>query len=196
MSQFWLHFQNGFNHVLDFNGYFHLLFLVVLTVPYLFKDWKKILVLLSAYSIGLILSLLLASFGIVKMRSDLVAFMIPVTILIAAVYVIFTAGKSAKSDKAGAVVFVTLFFGIIHGLGSANYFNATINTKHGDKLIPLLEFALGVIAAEIIVAIVVLILAYVVQNFFRFSKRDWILVVSALAAGIVLPAIIGNEIWQ
>ena len=195
MSEFWIYFQIGLRHVLDINGYDHLLFLTALTVPYNFRDWRKVLLMISVFTAGHTLALLLSVFGILTMKGNLVEFLIPLTILIASVYGIFTAGKSAKTDK-GAAVFITLFFGIIHGLGFSNYFNSILSGKPGDKLIPLLEFALGIEVAQIIVVVLVLILAYIVQTFFRFSKRDWVLVTSAFVAGVVLPMIINNEIWR
>lgn len=194
MSEFWTFFQIGLTHVLDIHGYDHLLFLTALTVPYSFKDWKKVLVFVSVFTVGHTLALLLSVFGILTMKGNLVEFLIPITILIAALYAIFTAGKPQKHDAGGAAVFITLFFGIIHGLGFSNYFNAILGGKPDDKLIPLLEFALGIEVAQIIVVLSVLILAYIVQTFFRFSKRDWVLVMSALVAGVVIPIIINSKI--
>ena len=90
----------------------------------------------------------------------------------------------------------TLFFGVIHGLGFSNYFKSIFPGNASDKLIPSLEFALGIEAAQLIVVFVVLILAYIVQTFFRFSKKDWALVMSAFVIGVVLPMIIESEIWN
>lgn len=196
MSDFWIYFQIGLKHVLNINGYAYLLFLIALTVPYTFKDWKKVLLLLSAFAIGYILALLLSVFGVLTVKGHLVEFLIPVTVIITAIYALLTAGKAAKADKTGASVFITLFFGIIHGLGSSNYFNVIVGGKPGDKLLPLLEFALGIETAQVIIVLVVLILAYMVQTFFRFSKRDWTLVASAFVIGVVLPMIIENQIWK
>ncbi len=196
MSEFWIYLQIGLKHVLDIHGYDHLLFLTALTVPYTFKDWKKILLLVSVFTVGHTLALILSVFGIITIKASLVEFLIPVTILITALYSLFTAGKPAKMDKTGAAVFITLFFGIIHGLGFSNYFNAILGGKPGDKLIPLLEFALGIECAQVIVVLAVLILAYIAQTFFRFNKRDWTLVMSAFVAGVVVPMILGSEIWN
>lgn len=196
MSEFWIYIQIGLRHVLDINGYDHLLFLTALTVPYTFKDWKKILILVSVFTVGHTLALLLSVFNVIAIRGNLVEFLIPVTILVAAIYSLFRAGKPTKSDGASVVMFITLFFGIIHGLGFSNYFKSILSGKPSDKLIPLLEFALGIEGAQIIVVLCVLILAYIFQTFFRFSKRDWTLVMSAFVVGVVLPMIIQNQIWN
>lgn len=196
MSQFWLYFKVGLTHVLDIHAYDHVLFLIALMVPYAFKDWKRIFVLVSLFTLGHTLSLLLSVFGIVSVKASLVEFLIPITILLTAVFHLFTAGKSSKNESITFVALITLFFGIIHGLGFSNYFKTILPGKASDKLLPLLEFALGIECAQIIVVFVVLILAYIVQTFFRFSKRDWALVMSAFIIGVVIPMIIGSEIWN
>lgn len=196
MSQFWLYFKVGLTHVLDIHAYDHVLFLIALMIPYAFKDWKRIFVLVSLFTLGHTLSLLLSVFGIVSVKASLVEFLIPITILLTAVFHLFTAGKSSKNESITFVAVITLFFGIIHGLGFSNYFKTILPGKASDKLLPLLEFALGIECAQIIVVFVVLILAYIVQTFFRFSKRDWALVMSAFIIGVVIPMIIGSEIWN
>lgn len=195
MSEFWIYLQLGLRHVLDFKGYDHMLFLAALMVPYTFKDWKKILLLVSVFTLGHTLALLLSLYQILSIRPDIVEFLIPVTILITALFGLLTAGKPSKIDNAGATVLITVFFGIIHGLGFSNYFNAILGGEPADKLLPLLEFALGIECAQIIVVLVVLILAYIAQTFLRFSKRDWTLVTSAFVIGVVLPMIATSEIW-
>lgn len=195
MSEFWIYLQLGLRHVLDLKGYDHMLFLAALMVPYTFKDWKKILLLVSVFTLGHTLALLLSVYKILIIKAEIVEFLIPVTILITALFGLFTAGKPAKIDNAGATVLITVFFGIIHGLGFSNYFNAILGGSAADKLLPLLEFALGIECAQIIVVLVVLILAYIAQTFLRFSKRDWTLVTSAFVIGVVLPMIATSEIW-
>ena len=196
MSDFWIYVQIGFKHVLDIYAYDHVLFLMALTVPYAFKDWKRVLILVSVFTLGHTLALLLSVFNIVMIKVSFVEFLIPITILVTALYNIFTSGKSSKSDTLSIIGFITLFFGIIHGLGFSNYFKSILSGNALDKLLPSLEFALGIEFAQITVVLVVLILGYIVQNIFRFSKRDWILVISALIIGVVLPMIIHNEIWN
>ena len=195
MSAFWIYLQLGLTHVLDFKSYDHMLFLAALTVPYTFKDWKKLLILISVFTLGHTVAMLLSVYEVLTIKAEIVEFLIPVTILITALYTLFTAGKPGKLDNAGATVLITAFFGVIHGHGFANDFNAILGGKASDKLLPLLEFALGIEFGQVAVILIVLILAYIAQTFFRFSKRDWALVMSAFVVGVVLPMIIGNEIW-
>ena len=195
MSDFWLYFNIGLTHVLDIKGYDHVLFLTALTVPYTFKHWRTLLILLTLFTVGHTFSLLLAVYGVISIKAEIIEFLIPITILAAAVYNFFKPNKGGKGSI-NVAAFATLFFGIIHGLGFSNYFKIVLNANQDNKLLPLLEFALGIEAAQIIVVLVVLIVAWVMQNFFRVSQRDWVLVTSAFIAGVIVPMIIGSEIWQ
>ncbi|WP_447635292.1 HupE/UreJ family protein [Flavobacterium microcysteis] len=195
MSEFWIYFNTGLRHVLDIKAYDHVLFLIALTIPYAFKDWKRVLLLVTLFTVGHTMSLLLSVYGFVQIKVNLVEFLIPITILITAVFHLFTAGKNSKKESISFIAIVTLFFGIIHGLGFSNYFNTILPGNSSDKLLPLLEFALGIEAAQIIVVLIVLILSYIVQTVFRFSKRDWTLVMSSFVIGVVIPMVIESEIW-
>ncbi|MCM5662348.1 HupE/UreJ family protein [Galbibacter mesophilus] len=189
MDQFWFYFKLGLDHVLDINAYDHVLFFIALIVPYTFANWKKILWLVTMFTIGHTLSLILATYGVVRISSSLVECLIPVTIFITAVFNIFTAGKGAKNEKFGLTFFTTLFFGLIHGLGFSTYFKQIVASS-SNKIIPLLEFALGIEASQIIVALVVLIIGFLIQSVFRFNKRDWIMVTSSIVVGFVIPMLL------
>ncbi|WP_292943465.1 HupE/UreJ family protein [Olleya sp. UBA1516] len=190
-QEFWINVQYGINHVLDINAYDHVLFLIVLAVPYLFKDWKRVLWLVTMFTVGHTISLILASYGKVKIDGNLIEFLIPVTILIVAVYNVFTAGKIAKSQKIGLLFVSTLFFGLVHGFGFAREFRMSLD--QGDsKLLRLVEFALGIEIAQIIIVFVVLFLSYIFQTVFRFSKRDWVMVISAIVVGLVIPMLLNS----
>jgi hypothetical protein len=195
MSDFWIYFEVGMRHVLNIFSYDHVLFLIALSVPYVFKDWKKILLLISLFTVGHSLALLLSLYGIIVVKVNLIEFLIPITILITAFFHLFTAGKSSKNESISVIGVITLFFGIIHGLGFATYFKSIIGETSDSKFLPLIEFATGIEAAQIIVVLIALIAAYCVQTLFRFSKRDWTLVMSSFVIGVVLPMIIESKIW-
>ena len=196
MNEFWIYFQIGLKHVLDLNAYDHVLFLMALAVPYAFKDWKRVLLLVTLFTVGHTLALILSVYEIVIIKAYLVEFLIPITILITASFHLFTAGKTGKKESITFISLITIFFGVIHGLGFSNYFKTILPGNATDKLLPLLDFALGIEAAQIIVVIIVLLLSYIVQTFFRFSKRDWTLVMSSFVIGVVIPMIFKSEIWS
>ncbi|MBR9757626.1 MAG: HupE/UreJ family protein [Algicola sp.] len=192
LDNFWFNVKYGINHVLDINGYDHVLFLIVLTVPYLFKDWKRVLLLVTTFTVGHTLSLILAAYGVVRVNGQLVEFLIPISILIVALFNVFTAGKGAQKERVGVLFFTTLFFGLVHGLGFAREFRMLVGGSD-NKLLTLIEFALGIEIAQIIIVFVVLILGYIMQTIFRFSKRDWIMVISAIVVGLVIPMILESD---
>lgn len=196
MNEFWIYFQIGLKHVLDINAYDHVLFLMALAVPYSFKDWKRVVLLVTLFTLGHTMALVLSVFEIIVIKANVVEFLIPITILITALFNLFTAGKNNKKESINLVVFITLFFGIIHGLGFSNYFKSILGGDAASKVLPLAEFALGIEAAQMIVVFVLLVLSYMVQTVFRFSKRDWTLVMSAFIIGVVIPMIIASEIWN
>lgn len=195
MDAFFIYVNMGINHVLDIKGYDHVLFLLALISPYAFKDWKRILFLVSIFTVGHTLALVLSVYNVVSVKASLVEFLIPVTILITALFALFTAGKTTKKESVTFVGGVTLFFGLIHGLGFSNYFKTIMIGTPSEKVLPLMEFALGIEVAQLVVVMMGLVLAYVAQAFFKFSKREWGLIIASFIIGAVVPMLIENEIW-
>lgn len=196
MTDFWIYFKIGFEHVLNLKGYDHLLFLIALAVPYITKDWKRLLVLVSLFTLGHTLSLFLAVLEIITVKPSIIEFLIPITICIAAIFNIVRAGKSGKQDSITFIGSVTLFFGLIHGLGFSNYFNDLLPGETSDKMLPMLEFALGIEGAQITIVMVVLLLGFIFKTLFRFNQRDFILIFSAFVLGVVVPLLIQNPIFR
>ncbi|SOC79609.1 HupE / UreJ protein [Salinimicrobium sediminis] len=191
MSQFWLYFRLGLEHVLDWNAYDHILFLIVLVVAYSFHSWKQVLWLVSIFTLGHTLSLFLSVYEIVLVDSSWIEFLIPVTILITAIFNMINAKKKESKNNISVLYLTTAFFGIIHGLGFSTYFKM-IASGTDSVLLPLLEFALGIETAQVIVVLCVMILGFILQNMLRVKRRDWILVVSAIVIGIILPILKEN----
>lgn len=191
MDTFWFYFKEGLYHVLDWKAYDHILFLIVLSVPYLFSNWKRLLTLVTVFTIGHTIALALSAYGVISFNTSWVEFLIPVTILFTALYNIFTAGKKSRNGSTTIYLIATLFFGLIHGLGFSTYFKMmTASTEH--KLLPLLEYTLGIEAAQITIVIVVLVFSFLGQSLFRFSLRDWVMVISAVVVGMVIPMLVNT----
>lgn len=196
MSEFWVYFQIGLHHVLDIQAYDHVLFMMALVLPFTFKDWKRLLFSVTLFTAGHTTALLLSVYEILVIKASIVELLIPITILSTAVFNLVTIGKTNRKENLNLIFLITLFFGIIHGLGFSNYFKTLLGGSSNSKLIPLLEFALGIEGAQITVVLAMLIVAYSVQSLFKFSRRDWILVGSAFIIGVVVPMILENEIWN
>ena len=192
LENFWFNVEYGINHVLDLNGYDHVLFLIVLTISYIFNDWKRVILLVSTFTLGHTLSLVLAAYQIVSVNGILVEFLIPITILITALFNVLTARKGAQNKKTGVLFLTTLAFGLIHGLGFAREFKMLLGDSD-SKILLLLEFALGIELAQVIIVFVVLFLGHLLQTIFRISKRDWVMVISAIVVGLVIPMIVNSD---
>lgn len=195
MDAFLIYVNMGINHVLDIKGYDHVLFLLALISPYVFKDWKRIVLLVSLFTVGHTFALVLSVYNIVAINVTVVEFLIPVTILITALFALFTAGKATKKENSTFVAGVTLFFGLIHGLGFSNYFKSIMIGTPSEKVLPLMEFALGIEVAQLVVVLIGLCMAYIAQAVFKFSKREWSLIIASFIIGAVVPMLIENEIW-
>ena len=189
MSDFWLYVTLGFEHVLDWNAYDHVLFLIVLSVGYSFDSWRKLLLLVTLFTLGHTISLVLGNYDVIQVDSGLIECLIPITIAITALYNVFLKSGTNRPQQQGLLSVLTLFFGLVHGFGFAGYYKM-INDD--NALTPLLAFALGVELSQILVVLVVMIFSFLALRFLNFNKRDWILVISAIVIGLVIPMISSN----
>lgn len=189
MSDFWLYFTLGLNHVLDWQAYDHVLFIIALSAAYSMEFWKRLLGLVSMFTLGHTLSLFLSHFMDVSVSSVWIEFLIPVTIISAALYNIVKAGNDISKGKVWGLLITALFFGLIHGFGFGRYYNQINDDK---DMLPLLEFALGIELSQVIIVLGVMILGFVIKRIFHVSLRDWILVVSSIVIGMTLPMLIEN----
>lgn len=194
MEDFWLYVNLGFEHVLDWKAYDHVLFLTALVASYSFLQSKKVIWLVTLFTIGHILSLALSAYEVLRIDSGIIEFLIPVSIIFTAVYNMFAAGKMQQSSKVNLLYFITFFFGLVHGFGFSTYFNML--AKSSDHIFLMLaEFALGIELAQILVVFAVLLLSFIAQNIFRRNKRDWVLVISSIVLGMTLPILADHWIF-
>lgn len=181
----------GLYHILNVDSYDHILFVALISVPFLFKDWKRLLILISIFTLGHTLSLVLGIYSIINLNTS--EWLIPITIFSVALFNIFTAGKAFLKES-NLVLAIVLIFGLIHGLGFANAFKSLVGSN--STLAAILEFAIGIEIGQLVVVIVVLILSFISQNLFRFSKRDWVLVTSSIILGFILPLIFMSPLFS
>jgi hypothetical protein len=152
--------------------------------------------LISVFTVGHTLALVLSVFNLLVINENLIELLIPLTILITAVLNFIALKKSSITKSINSAVVITLFFGVIHGLGFSNYFKAILPGNSADKILPLCEFSIGIEAAQMTVVLTILLFSYIAQTIFKLSKRDFTLVVSAFIVGVVVPMIIENNLWN
>lgn len=182
MSDFSIYFQLGWQHILDFNGYDHILFVMVLCCSYVLKDWKNILWLVTAFTVGHSVTLALAAFKVLNVNSDWIEFLIPVTILITALY---NLPKRRKQRSPALLYSMALAFGFIHGLGFSNYLQSLLG-KEANIFWPLLSFNLGLEFGQLIIVFFVILLSELMLKIFSVTNRDWSFFLSSAVVGISL----------
>ncbi len=193
MDDFILYFKMGLNHVLDFTAYDHILFLIVLAVVFSFYEVKKVLWLVTLFTLGHSLTLALSAYEVLKIRVAIIEFLIPLTIFITGAVNIYNSSKrSTKKDNINLIF--ALLFGLIHGLGFSNYFKMMVGQEE-SKLFPLIEFALGIEIAQIIIVVGILIMGALIKNHLKVSKRDWILVLSSIVIGFAIQMMVERVFW-
>ncbi|MEM7550655.1 MAG: HupE/UreJ family protein [Bacteroidota bacterium] len=189
-SQFKVYFGLGLDHILDVNGYDHILFVIALCAIYTLSDWKRLLILVTAFTIGHSVTLALATLDIVKVNSALIEFLIPVTILITAFSNIIKKPSIGRT-KANLNYYYAIFFGLIHGLGFSNYLKSILG-KGQNVVVPLLSFNVGIEIGQIIIVVVFMIIAGLATGLFGVTQRDWRIVISSGIAGIALTMILDS----
>ena len=195
MSDFSLYFGLGKDHILDYaNGYDHILFVVALCALYVSRDWKRVLILVTAFTIGHSITLALSTFRIVNVRSELVEFLIPVTIFITAVSNLFKNEQSIGTKPMQANYFFALFFGLIHGLGFSNYLRAILGR---DKTIITQLFAFNVRLefGQLVIVLLFMSVCFILVDLFGVDRRDWKMVISSAIAGMALILMRETAFW-
>lgn len=199
MSEFFAYLQLGFEHITDANGYDHILFIMALCTTYTLLDWKKVVILVTAFTLGHSITLALATLGMVEVNSDVIEFLIPVTILITACFNFFykptKQGNRPKNDGNTIRYIIAICFGLIHGLGFSNYLRALLG-KEADIVMPLLGFNIGLELGQLIIVFIILAVAFVLIEIGKISKLSWVQISSGFIAGMAFSLIINNEYFQ
>ncbi|MCC5931700.1 MAG: HupE/UreJ family protein [Cyclobacteriaceae bacterium] len=195
MSQFSLYFKLGVQHILDIYAVDHILFILSLNVIFLLRDWKRVIILVTSFTVGHSLTLGLAALNVVKVNEALVEFLIPVTIFLTALSNIFR-----KKDHFNITrnlqrnYFLAMFFGLIHGFGFSNYLRGLLG-QEASVTTPLLAFNLGIEVGQIAVVVTFLLISFLFVNLFGINRRDWVMVISSGIAGIALTMMFEYKFW-
>jgi len=191
MQEFWFYVDLGFKHVLDLGAYDHILFLAALATPFTFKNWKKVVVLATIFTITHCTSLALAAFDIFTVDVGLIEFLIPVTIFLTALFNLIYVYKDAVDIGMYLHGLATAFFGLIHGFGFSNYFKLLM-AEEEDKVTPLFGFATGIEFSQISIILVVLVMAFLTQNYLNLKRKYFITILSILIMAITIPLLIAT----
>jgi hypothetical protein len=184
---FKVYLELGFDHILDFNGYDHIVFLIALCALYSVTQWKHVLILVTAFTIGHSLTLALAALSIIPVNATLIEILIPVTIMITALINLFV--KQDPARKWPVNYMQALFFGLIHGMGFSNFFKSLLGSEQ-EIILPLFAFNLGVELGQICIVAGILLINYLVVSKMKVKQRIWTVSISLLAIVLSLIMIV------
>ncbi|WBV54532.1 HupE/UreJ family protein [Chryseobacterium gambrini] len=176
MQDFLFYLNLGWEHIISLDALDHQLFVLALIAVYSFNDLKKVLILVTAFTIGHSITLALSTFDIIRINSDWVEFLIPLTIVLTSLNNILIRNK--KQSQNNANYYLALIFGLIHGMGFANTARVMI-AKSQSIAIPLLGFNIGLELGQIAIVFGILMLLFILLKLFKVNQKDWILFVSS-----------------
>lgn len=182
MGDFGFYFWLGWEHIISTDALDHQLFIAALAAIYLLKDWRQVLILVTAFTVGHSLTLALSVLDIVRFSTNWVEFLIPVTIVITAFSNLFQKKFTARSVSIN--YFLALFFGLIHGMGFANSLRSMLLTKDQNMGWSLFGFNVGLEAGQIVVVMILLLIAHIIVNLVRVNRKDWVIFLSAAVFGL------------
>jgi hypothetical protein len=179
MLDFKLYFGIGTGHILTWEAMDHILFVAALCLRYLVKDWRKVVILVTAFTIGHSITLALSALGLVHFATQWIEFLIPLTIIATAINnLVQRAGRVDHPSRLPLIYFFALFFGLIHGLAFANSLLSLVGRE--GVLLPLLAFNLGIEAAQLLVVAIILVISYIFVQLIKVRRVWWVRGVSAL----------------
>jgi hypothetical protein len=193
-SEFYTYFQLGLQHIADLNAYDHILFIVALCAVYRPGDWKKVLILVTAFTIGHSLTLAMAALDLIRFRQELIEFLIPVTILITASLNLLPGAEKSRQHMPLWKYLLPLVFGFIHGMGFSNYFKSLLG-KEESVVKPLFAFNLGIEAGQIGIVLALMLLSFLVMGLVKIKQPVWTRLVSGIAAVMALFLMWETKFW-
>lgn len=183
MQDLKLYFDLGWQHIISRGALDHILFIIALSSIYILKDWKKVLILVTAFTIGHSLTLALSAYDIIRFSNKWVEFLIPCTIITTALFNFFIKDFTNKSLRLNYVF--ALFFGLIHGMGFANSIRFILADNQKITM-PLLSFNIGLEAGQMVIVTTILLICYVAVSIFKLPRKAWVLLLSIAAFGVAL----------
>jgi hypothetical protein len=182
-------FIQGILHITDWEGYDHMLFLIALAAPYSFKEWKPLLWLATAFTVGHSISLGLAASELLHFSSALIEALIPITIALTALgNMVLTAFTKRNTSMLYRYV-IAVVFGLIHGMGFSGFFRM-ISNEGESFLSQLFLFNLGVEAGQVLIVLAILALIALARKVFSGQEKNIMLVLSSFAFAVALMLIV------
>lgn len=190
MNDVVFYFETGWHHIISWKALDHILFIIALAAIYLVQNWKQVLVLITAFTIGHSLTLALSVYDVIRFSEKWVEFLIPCTIITTAIFNFFLKGFQPGSLKVN--YFLALFFGLIHGMGFANTIRFML-AKNQQIALPLTGFNIGLEAGQVVEVSFILLISYLLVNKLKLNRKWWVWSLSIFA--ILMAAIMLVDRW-
>ena len=187
MNDVAFYFETGWHHIISWSALDHILFIIALSAIYLAQNWKQVLVLVTAFTIGHSLTLALSVYDIIRINEKWVEFLIPCTIVGTGVFNFMV--KDLKHRSLRINYFLALFFGLIHGMGFANTIRFML-AKDQHIALPLVSFNIGLEAGQIVVVAFILSISFLLVNKLKLNRKWWVWALSGIAILIALNMVI------
>jgi hypothetical protein len=188
MDELGIYLHLGFKHIIDWAAWDHILFVLVLTLRYQWTDWKKLLILVTAFTIGHSVTLALSTLNWIDLPSDWIEILIPVTILITGISNFWVKSFHFKS-KYPLIYFLALFFGLIHGLGFSNYLKNLLGQAE-SILGPLFTFNIGLELGQLLIVGGILIISFIFVSLLKVKRERYLQIGSVLAIAFALNMVL------
>ena len=190
VSEFYTYLRLGLGHILDLNSYDHILFVVALVAGE-GQRLKRLIWLVTAFTVGHSLTLALATLKLVSVNPAWIEFLIPLTIVLTCIINITQKDGEADLKRERMKYSLALIFGLIHGLGFSNYLRAVLGAEEAIA-VPLLGFNIGVELGQLLVVVAARAGSRLVTRTLRLTQRQWLLVLSGATAIIALVMMMGR----
>ena len=184
MNDFKLYLEIGFQYIANLRGIDHILFVLALTIRFQFDDWRKVFILVTAFTIGHSITLALSVFNLVNYSAKWIEFLIPLTILITAFSNLFIK-KFVFKSKFPLIYFLALFFGLVHGLGFSNYLKSLLG-KDQSIILQLLAFNVGLELGQLMIVFFILLISFIFVTIIKINRREFLLFISAAIFALAL----------
>lgn len=183
MQDFIFYLKLGWEHIISLDALDHQLFVLVLVAAYSYSEWRKILILVTAFTIGHSITLALSTLDIIRIPSNWVEFLIPLTILITAFDNILM--RNQPKNLMQLNYYLALIFGLFHGMGFANTARMTL-AQEQNIFTPLLGFNIGLELGQVVVVTLILLIEFLLIKFFKLKKIHWMVFASSITLLISL----------
>jgi len=193
MNDFTFYFSIGWQHIINAEALDHIFFITALAAIYMLKDWRQVLILVTAFTVGHTITLILSTKRIIEVNQNWVEFLIPCTIVVTAISNLFQKTFTSKAIRIN--YFLALFFGLIHGLAFANVLRLILAPEQSFAL-SMFSFSVGLESGQILIVFLILLLSQFFIGVLKIQRLHWVIFLSAVVFGLAMEMALQRLPWE